>query len=124
MRFEAVFGVNPGYHHYNYDPTPLGKMAGVWNESMELCRQNTGMQISGVICQGLVVYSEKLGCPGGGVDVVTVTGEFNPEFHRFVELWKDAVRAVVRQCMRVLEQETVTLSFVESSLEYITKDSL
>jgi|AntRauTorcE11897_2_1112592.scaffolds.fasta_scaffold71457_1 hypothetical protein len=121
MKFEVVFGVNPGFNHDNEVTDPVAVMTMVWLEQMDLVRQNSGLYISALILPGRVSYPKEFGAPDGGEEVVEVSGYYNAQYHRYTELWQAAVRSTVSKCKDVLEQDTVALLFFPCQVEYMTR---
>lgn len=121
MKFEAVFGVNPGFGHGNENPDPVATMTNVWLEEMDTVRQNSGLYISALVVPGRISYPREFGSPEGGEEVVEVSGYYNAKFHKHMELWQSAVRLIVARCKDRLEQETVALLFVPCEVEYLVK---
>lgn len=118
MKFEVVFGVNPGYNHSNEAQDPVAVMNDVWLEQMNFVRQNSGLYISALVHLGTACYPKEHGAPDGGEDVVVVSGYFNEKYHYHVEDWKKAVRHIVLRCKEVMDQSTVALLFVPCEVEH------
>lgn len=80
LGFTATFGVNKGYHHNNNVFSDLTVFGNLWQRVMQEKFDSDKILIGCVIHDSKTVYPIGFGCPPGGENTVTVSGQYNPEF--------------------------------------------
>ena len=73
-----------------------------------------------------VIYREQWGCPAGGENVIRIEASCNPLYDNeqpaaeYIALWKQAFIAILEALMIELDQTTITLTFTDGELVYLT----
>lgn len=140
LAFYAVFGVVPGYHHFNLTvvnkgsdvkdlvstpKTRLQIVSEAWQEAMQKEFDESKVLVSAVLHESNTIYPVGFGCPSGGELTVTVNGRTNPNSipdKGHAKDWNHRIglfnyrEAVIRVCDAVkesLDQTTVSIEFYE-----------
>jgi hypothetical protein len=118
IKFEAVFGVVPGYGHNNglsEGTSADALVAHAWRESLEEEFASSGILVGAAVLPGRVVYPASFGCPADGEIVAVASGNSNPKFvgREKLSAFRDAVIRVAGATKTRLEQSRVQLSFEE-----------
>ena len=122
IKFEAAFGVIPGYGHdkkvTEFDPATVVNRA--WRNAMEAEFTASGILVGATVTTGWVLYPANFGCPDDGEVVAVVRGDANPKFvgegtKVSLAQFRDAVIRVAEATKHALQQERVQLSFQDNS---------
>lgn len=117
--FRIVTGITPGYFHQNGESKNAEQISELWKEIALNVMNNTGLYISGVIQSSKTVYNTEWGCPEGGEDTFTITGQANPEFTSDLDKWLEAVAMCAQKLKHKLKQTTLTMEIFDEQLAYL-----
>lgn len=119
IKFFASMGIIAGYGHENStDATPEQIAGEVWQTAAAAVMAATGTYVGAVISASKTVYKTDWGCPVGGENTVSITGECNPEYTELAA-YKAAVIETLRQSAIALGQSTTQICFIEADFEYL-----
>lgn len=119
--FKIVIGVTEGYFHKNNTQKNVEEISELWKEIAKKQMNLSGLYISAVINPSKTIYNTEWGCPKGGEDTFTITGEANPEFTPDINKWIEVVGECTRELKKQLKQSTVTIEFQDIQLAYLTE---
>jgi len=119
IKFEAVFGLAPGYSHNNIDVVTPADAASIWQEAARKIFEECGVYVSATTHSSTTIYHQDWGCPAGGEKTVTFSGSANPEFVKMGD-YRYAVVSLVKLVKEILAQSTVTVEFWEIDHVYLS----
>ena len=123
----AVIGVTPGYFHANENIADAAAFGTLYQEVADKVFSDTNMYCGAVVSPCKVIYRTAWGCPVGGENAIRVTADCNPSYDKerapaeYIAAWKEAFLTIVETLMAALDQTTVTVSFSDGEMVYLSK---
>lgn len=121
--FKIVTGVTPGYFHTNEVSKNIEQISEVWQNIATKYFKNGRDYISVVIQPSKTVYNGEWGCPKGGEDTFTITGEANLKFIEDLDKWVETVGMCAVELKHKLKQTTLTIEIFDEQLAYLTEEN-
>lgn len=125
FKYEAIFGIAPGYNNnVSNDFDVVKYFSEIWSRQAKRCFDETGVYISAVISECNVVYNVDWGCPEGGERCVKIECCPNPAFmesREDVVKYQDALYSIILRVKKELKQETVSMQKIPVSNYYYYK---
>lgn len=117
--FNIVIGINKGYFHSNEAQKNIEKISELCNKLAENIFKVYNLYISTVISNSKTVYRKEWGCPKGGEDTFSISGDNNPQFNKDLDLYKSCVFIFARKLKEELKQSTVSIVFRDIDFLYL-----
>jgi len=120
VAFQATMGLSEGYWHGNTELKEAKEVVSlVWQMKAQYIFNTTSVYVTAVVSNSKAIYPLKKGCPIGGEDVATITGQCNPEVTD-IDKFKESVISVLKLCKEELKQTTCQVVFSEQNFVYLS----
>jgi hypothetical protein len=125
LKAVLIIGVSARYNHSN-DDVDMIAIGELYKKIADKAMRETGIYVSASVTPCKVLYKTKWGCPKGGENSVRFEADCNPiysdtsiSFSEYIDAWQVSVMYIVKELMIALDQNTVTMSFLENEVIYI-----
>lgn len=120
-RFTLVLGTVPGYGHTNEGAATLREATEIAIGFLGEIQRTTGVYLSFIVTAGRCGYPEEFGCPPGGEEVISLTGERNPLFQAVPKEYRLAWEMLAKLMKEHYKQTTARLTWEKVNLLYMKK---
>ena len=126
IKASAVIGVTPGYFNAGENDINLDEFGRLYQEIADVIFTQTNTYCGAVIVPCRILYRTEWGCPPGGENGIHIVSDFNPVYDKqrsvaeFTVAWKESFLRIIETLMLKLEQKTVTVTFSDGALFYLT----